>query len=292
MLYRPSVLEGADPPQPLVVRVRRAAHRIFPLSCAIAGILAIWLIAAAVSNESVMPSPFLVVAEMRENWPSLWRETGFTVSGIVFGFLIAVAVAIPLAVASLYIPFFDRTIYPLLVSSQVVPKVALAPLFVVWFGYGLTTILVMACIIAFFPILVDALHGLRSVRPLNLSLFRSMRASRLQTLLRLQLPGAIPNIFVGLKLGMAFAVVGALVGEFVGSDRGLGYLIALSEGNLDTVGMMATIAWVTIIGLLLYFMIQGLERWVLGRPARLRAAAVRRATEAGSQAKENEVTAR
>jgi NitT/TauT family transport system permease protein len=168
----------------------------------------------------------------------------------------------------IYSEWFRRSIYPILLTAQVLPKVALAPLFIVWFGFGLLPKVLMTFLISFFPIVIDTLTGLNSVRPESLMLVRSMGGSRWQAFWKIRLPSALPSIFGGFKVAITFAVVGTIVAEFVGSDHGLGYILVLARGNLDTVTVFAAILWLIAIGFLFYFAVEVAERVALrGRGA-------------------------
>src|SRR4029077_12604985 len=166
---------------------------------------------------------------------------------IIIGFGVAVLVGIPAATLMIYSEWFRRSVYPILLTAQVLPKVALAPLFIVWFGFGLLPKVLMTFLISFFPIVIDTLTGLNSVRPESLMLIRSMGGTRWQSFWKIRLPGALPSIFGGFKVAITFAVVGTIVAEFVGSDHGLGYILVLARGNLDTVTVFAAILWLIAI---------------------------------------------
>jgi NitT/TauT family transport system permease protein len=196
----------------------------------------------------------------------LFKHAISTSWAILLGFGIAFAIGIPVATLMVYSASFSRAIYPILITAQVLPKVALAPLFIVWFGFGLIPKVVMTFLIAFFPIVVDTLSGLKSVRPESLMLLRSMGASRWQSFWKVRLPTALPHIFSGLKIAMTFAVVGAIVAEFVASDAGLGYVLVDARANLDMVMVFAAIFWLIALGFLFYFAVEYAERiFVKGR---------------------------
>ena len=153
--------------------------------------------------------------------------------------------------------------YPLLVFSQSVPKIAIAPLFVVWFGFGIIPKVIAAFMLGFFPVVVSTVMGFKSVDPDMLDLARSMKASRLETFLRISLPQALPSIFAGLKVSITLAVVGAVVGEFVGSNSGIGYLLQIANGNFDLPLMFAALTVLSGIGVLLFVAIDGVERMMI-----------------------------
>lgn len=204
-----------------------------------------------------------VVAAMFTQAPTLLPQSWVTVKEVLIGFVVSVVIGIPLAVVIVSFRSLERAIYPLLISSQVVPKIALAPLFIVWFGLGLLPKVIMVFLISFFPVVIATVVGLRSVEIEKLYLARSMGASKLQTLVRFRLPHALPSMFGGIKLAATFAVIGAIVGEFVGSSAGLGYVIQNADANLDTVTLFAGIGYLTVIGVLMFLAVDVAERLML-----------------------------
>lgn len=212
----------------------------------------------------LLPSPYEVVKEIIARWDLLFiRHAVPTIKEIILGFLMSVAVGIPLAVMIVYSPVLNRSIYPLLVASQTVPKSAIAPLFVVWFGFGLLPKVLVAFLISFFPIVIDTVVGLKSISLEMIQMARSMGASPLQMFLKIRFPCALPNIFGGLKVGITLAVVGAIVGEFIGADRGLGYVLIIANGNLDTELLFAGLTVLTLIGVTFFVAIDVLERLLI-----------------------------
>lgn len=232
--------------------------------------LALWEAAVRFFEVPIylVPAPSLIAAKLIAAYPLFLQETLHSVIAIVIGFALAVVVGIPAATLMIYSEWFRRSIYPILLTAQVLPKVALAPLFIVWFGFGLLPKVLMTFLISFFPIVIDTLTGLNSVRPESLMLVRSMGGSRWQAFWKIRLPSALPSIFGGFKVAITFAVVGTIVAEFVGSDHGLGYILVLARGNLDTVTVFAAILWLIAIGFLFYFAVEVAERVALrGRGA-------------------------
>jgi NitT/TauT family transport system permease protein len=212
----------------------------------------------------LLPPPSMIVGKLISSYPQFLEATGHSALAIAVGFALAVIVGIPAATMMIYSQWFRRSIYPLLLTAQVLPKVALAPLFIVWFGFGLLPKVLMTFLISFFPIVIDSLVGLGSVRPESLMLIRSMGGTRWQAFWKVRLPTALPSIFGGLKVAITFAVVGTIVAEFVGSDSGLGYLLVLARGNLDTVTVFAAILWLIVVGFLFYFAVEAAE-WLCVR---------------------------
>jgi len=185
-----------------------------------------------------------------------------------------VVVGVAAAVLMVYSPTAEKTLYPLLLFAQVVPKIAVAPLFVVWLGFGLSPKILIAVLIAFFPVVISSVTGLKSVDPEILDLAATMGANTWKTFVKIRFPGSLPFLFSGLKVAVTLAVTGALVSEFVGANEGLGFVILQANGNLDTPTLFAGLLMLTAIGVLLFVAVELAERWACpGTPA---AAAARR----------------
>lgn len=207
----------------------------------------------------LLPSPVSIARVFVARLPDLLQHGLVTVFEMLAGYALAVAVAVPLAIAITSSRAFDELVMPTMLFFQIVPKVAIAPLFLVWFGVGTTPKVLVAFLISFFPIVIDAVVGLRSMSPEMADLARSMGASRLQVFTRFRLPTSLPYLFSGLKVAATLAIAGTVVGEFVGADRGLGYLLLVTNSNLETPMMFATIAALTVIGFVFYYMVEILE---------------------------------
>jgi len=179
--------------------------------------------------------------------------------GLALGCIIGVLAGILLAEAE----FLGRLLQPYIVASQVVPKLALGPLFIIWFGFGMTSTVVITALICFFPLMENTATGLRQVDPARRELFRMLRANRLQTLLRLKLPAALPVIMAGLRVAVVLALVGAVVGEFIGGRAGLGASIIAAQSVMDSSLMFALFIVITALGMLFYQAALALERVVL-----------------------------
>ncbi len=192
-------------------------------------------------------------------WPHLWA----TVAELVFGLAAGCTIGFGAGVLLAEVPALRRLVMPYVVVSQVVPKLALMPLFIVWFGFGLAPTVVITALICFFPLLENTLTGLARVAPAQLELFRMLGATRWQTLLRLKLPSGLPAVLAGLRVAVVLALVGAVVGEFIGASRGLGALIIAAQGSMDTPLMFAVLVLVSAIGLVLYRCALYLERRLL-----------------------------
>ncbi len=241
---------------------RRAAWRakILP-AIGIILFLVIWEVAVRLLNIAsyLLPPPTEVLVMIVEHFDALLKHSGVTAYEMLLGYFMAIAVAVPLAILTTASRSFDNFITPIILFFQTVPKIALAPLFLVWFGVGTLPKVLVAFLISFFPIIIDTAVGLRSISPEMIDLARSMGASNFQIFTRFRLPTSLPYMFSGLKVGATLAVVGAVVGEFVGADKGLGYMLLVTNSNLQTALMFGVIVALTIQGLLLFYIVQFLE---------------------------------
>ena len=195
--------------------------------------------------------------------PQLLPHATITLVEILAGVALALAVAVPLAVVMFARPSLENALAPFLVASQAVPVFALAPLLVVWLGYGLASKVLMAAVIIFFPITVSLLEGFKSCDPSYRVLFRLMGANFWQTLRRLYWPWAMPYFFAGLRVGVSVATIGAVIGEWVGAQQGLGYLMIQSNARLKTDWVFAAILWLSLMGLALWHLVGWFERHCL-----------------------------
>jgi NitT/TauT family transport system permease protein len=192
----------------------------------------------------------------------LWHS-GITLGEMLAGLALGTVTASTLGYLIAKSPGLERALTPYVVASQAVPIVAVAPLLVIWFGVGLSSKVLICALIVFFPILINTVLGLRSAEPELRDLMRSLRATRWQTLAKLDVPAALPTWLAGLKVGATLAVIGAVVGEFVGADRGLGFLISFGRGQYDTALVFVAVAALVVIALGLYGTVSLLERRLL-----------------------------
>ena len=227
--------------------------------------LAVWEVGVRVFKVPpyLMPPPSSVFQVIVQDFNKLVFHGWVTTYEMLLGYALAVAVAVPLAIAITASQRFDRFVTPQLLFFQVVPKVAIAPLFLVWFGVGTTPKVLVAFLISFFPIVIDAAVGLRSMSSEMRDLARSMGASRWQVFAQFRLPTSLPYLFSGLKVAATLAVAGAVVGEFVGADKGLGYLLLVTNSNMETALMFATIVALTVIGLVFFYAVEFLEQLLI-----------------------------
>jgi len=211
-------------------------------------------------KEYLLPPPSKV-------WSEFWRRHEIVMSGawvttqeILAGYALAVVVSIPLALAVAYSRFMENAVYPVIVFLQIVPKIAIAPLFIIWFGFGFTPKLLLVFLLSFFPIVVSSIAGFKSADRDVMDFARTTGAGSLTMFFKIRLPQALPHIFTGLKVGAALAATAAVVAEFVASDRGLGYLLLQYNGQLDTPMVFATIVVLSLIGLVVYYAVEVVER--------------------------------
>lgn len=217
----------------------------------------------------VMPLPLDVLRALVAEWSGqIWPATWVTFQESFLGYLVAIAVSVPIAVLLTYSSLANRLLYPPLVISTVVPKIAIAPLFIIWFGFGMFPKIVIAFLVAFFAIVVSTAVALNSLDPNMVHLARSMGASRFQTFWKVRLPNALPTFFGGLKVGVTLAVIGAIVGEFVGSGSGLGHLTLLAMGALNLDLVFACIVMMAMVGVVMFLAVGLIEKLtVKGRPS-------------------------
>jgi NitT/TauT family transport system permease protein len=205
-------------------------------------------------SSLVLPTPSAIAAKLVSLvvtgtiWPHLWATLFEIVAGFVFGVIAGLVIG---AMVSL-IPVLERLVYPYLVALQTLPKVAIAPLFIIWFGYGLTSKIVITALVCFFPILVAVIAGFHSTDKDQLDMMKAFGATKWQTLIRLRVPSALVLIFAGLEIAAVLAVIGAIVGEFVGAQVGLGYLVVTLNFGLDVPGVFAVLIVLSAIGLTMH----------------------------------------
>ena len=244
---------------------RRWATLVGPLSL-LAG-LAVWEAAAQFGGlpAFILPAPSAVLARLATGLTEGWllRHTAVTLGEVLAGLALGLVAATALGYLVAKSRLLERVLTPYIVASQAVPIVAIAPLLVLWFGVGLRSKVLICALIVFFPILINTVLGLRSIEPDLRDLLRSLRATRRQTLLTLEVPAALPVWLAGLRVGATLAVVGAVVGEFVGADRGLGFLINFGRGQYDTALVFVAAGTLVGLALALYGAVAVLERRLL-----------------------------
>jgi NitT/TauT family transport system permease protein len=242
----------------------RLASYAYPLGAALA-LFGAWEAFVRIGGISplLLPAPTEVLATVVREFPVLLHMSAITAGEFVLGFALSVLVGLPLGALIVYARPIELAIYPLLVAFQTMPKAAIAPIFVVWLGAGMNSKILIAFTIAFFPIVIDTAIGLRSAAPETIHLVRSMGASAFQVFWYVRFPNALPSIFGGLKVASTLAVVGAIVGEFVSADKGLGYLVLVANGELNTRLVFACVLMLSVLGIIFYFLVEAIERLVV-----------------------------
>lgn len=270
-------MTSAVPPASTVTKtvtttLRAWLARTLPATAALVLLVMLWQAATFVFAipPYTLPSPADVAGVMVERAWELAANGWITLVESVAGLVLSIAVAIPLGIAIVSSPVLERICYPFLVASQAIPKVALAPILVMWFGFGLLPKVLIAFFIAFFPIVVNTVVGMVRTPPEMIHLMRSLGASWLQILWRVQLPSASPYIFAGIKVASAFAVVGAIVGEFIAAGSGLGYLQLVADNNFQVPLLFATLVVLSAMGIALFYLVALVEVLLLPRPLRQR----------------------
>lgn len=221
--------------------------------------------------DYILPPPSAIAAALAATWSTVLRHTAATLVTVLLGFAASVAISLPLAVAIAASRPVAAAIYPLLVVTQSVPKVALAPILVVALGSTALPRIIVTVLVAFFPLVVSSVAGLLATPPELLEMARSCRATRMQALFRIRLPFAIPFVFAGLKVAVALCVVGAVVAEFVGADEGLGYLIQTSMAFFKVPLAFGAVVVLAAMGIVLFALVEAAERllfpWSTGAAA-------------------------
>ncbi len=211
----------------------------------------------------ILPSPIEIVSRLVKEISMLWGHAIATLTEVILGFGLSLLIGIPMAITIVYSRYLANSIYPIIIGIQCLPMVSIAPILVIWFGYGLITKVILACLISFFPVVINAVNGFRSLDKEMHDLGRSLGISEAKIFIYFRLPNALPHLFAGFKVGVTLAVVGAIVGEFVASERGLGYLQLTANARLDTELVFVTIVVLAIVGIVLFLIVHLLERLLM-----------------------------
>lgn len=243
-------------------RIRDGLERSWrPVALLLACFAAWWAVSAfKLVEEYLVPSPGATLRLMVDKWGYIWHHTWVTTYETLIGFALAVLIGVLAAVLMVYSATVERTLYPILLFAQVIPKIAIAPLFVVWLGFGIGPKIVVAVLIAFFPVVISMVAGLKAVDPEMLELSATMGASPLAAFAKIRLPASLPHLFSGLKVAVTLAVTGAVVGEFVGATKGLGYVIIASGQNANTSLAFAAIVLLSLMSIVLFYALVLAER--------------------------------
>ena len=208
----------------------------------------------------ILPPPSSVLVTLWTKWPTIGAAAWYTAQPMLIGYGFAVLIGVALALSFALSRLVESIVYPQIVFLQIIPKIAIAPLFMIWFGYGLTSKVLIVFLLSFFPVVVSAVQAFRSMDPDILDLARVTGASPVRMFFKVQVPHALPTLFTGFKVAEALASTAAVVAEFVSSDRGLGYLLVDYTNRFDTPGVFAAILVLSIMGLMLYAAVEAIER--------------------------------
>lgn len=234
---------------------------------ALVGAAVLWELAVIVFNVPpyILPRPTTLVVKIIEDWPRLTTHIGATAYASAMGLVSGGIAAILLATLMTFVRPLTKLLMPLLVIDQSIPKLALAPLFIIWFGVGLLSKVLISALISFFPILVATLQGLNAIDPRLRDLTKLLSATRWQVFVNIEAPNALRYVFSSLRVAVPLSVIGAVVGEFVQASRGLGYWILISNSRVDTAGVFSGVILLAAISLTYFGLVVGAERFALGR---------------------------
>lgn len=243
--------------------MKRFFENVAPLGL-ILSLLALWeLVARLLNFPYILPSPGAVLLRMIGDGKLLLHHAAVTLEEVLLGFAIAFLLGIAVALLIFHFRSLERAVYPLIIATQNVPVFAIAPILVLWLGYGIMSKVAVAALIIFFPLVVNTVDGLRSTDKNAVDLFRILEASPIQLLLKLRLPHALPFVFSGCKVGVTLAVVGAVIGEWVGAKAGLGFLMIRANAVLKVDLVFAAIVWLSILSIALFGLVSLVERVAL-----------------------------
>lgn len=231
---------------------------------AVGGFLVFWEVMVYVLNVKpfILPPPSTIAVRVVEDLTNgaMARHFPITFLEVALSFVLASVSGLLVGTAIALIPAVEKTVFPLILSIQTVPKVAIAPLFIIWFGFGIQSKVITGALIAFFPILINVVSGLKAVDPKRVLLMRALKATPLQTFTKVRLPNMLPFLFAGLQIGLVFAIIGVIVGEFIGATTGLGVLIVIRQGTIDIAGMFSVLIYLSMMGLVLSAILRRVAR--------------------------------
>jgi ABC-type nitrate/sulfonate/bicarbonate transport system permease component len=243
----------------------RVVRALAPALLLLAALLALWQWYAGQPSidPQLLPTPVAVWKALVSDRTLLWHHTLVTLYETLVGFGAALTIGILLAAVIDFSPWLRRALYPLLVTSQTIPIITLAPLVVLWYGFGLTSKVIVITLVCLFPIVVALADGLRSADPELLKLFRAFGAGRLRIFWSVRLPGALPALFSGIRIAVAYSIIGAIFGEYVAASEGLGFFIQLEFHAFATAAVMATIVVSAALSIFLFLVVAVIERLAL-----------------------------
>ena len=236
----------------------------YPMGSALA-LVATWQVSIYIFSipPYLLPGPYLIIKELFSNSHLLWEHAWVTIYETFLGLGLAVIVAIPISVVVVWSKPIEKTVVPIMVFFQTIPKVAIAPLIMIWFGYGYYSIIFISFLLAYFPIAIQMIAGLQDVEPELLNLVKSMSATPLQSFIKIRIPNSLPYFFSGLKLGVLLAWSGAIMGEFMGSMKGLGFLVIYAGERSNTKLVFADLVILLVLGKVYFSLVEWIEQYVI-----------------------------
>ncbi len=258
----PAVNAGQPSPSTTVGgHVRHALVSVYPAIVLSLVVLVLWESISRIFKlpQFVLPAPSAIGHILLTRQASLSQAMWVTAEEILYGFLLSTVVGVLIAVLIARFERVGRAIYPLMVLFQNVPKIALAPLFILWFGYDLAPKILLIVVMAFFPVALNMLVGLQSADPNLVTLMRTVGASRTEILWRVQIPHSLPSLMSGIKIAITLSVIGAIVGEFAGASAGLGYMIQFASNQMEAALVFAALIQISLLGMFFYYAIEFIE---------------------------------
>lgn len=223
-----------------------------------------WAVNAKILPAFILPGPFNVIRQVYFDFTSVavWSDIVFTMTEIIGGFLAALVCGVTLGAAIALIPILDEILSPYVIALQTIPKIAIAPLLIIWFGFGVESKIVIVALVDLFPILVNSVTGFRSVDPRQLLLMNALDSSGWKIFWKIRMPNALPYLLAGIQIAMVFSIIGAIVGEFLGSTRGLGSQVVVRQSSMDVVGVFSLLVILTVIGVALNSLTKAISKRV------------------------------
>jgi NitT/TauT family transport system permease protein len=248
-----------------MIKVGAWAREHWKVLATFVGVLVVWELAVRGLGVRayILPAPSVVLANLGTRAPTVADAMLYTLQPMLIGYVMAIVIGVGLALVVAFSRTLQAVVYPLIVFLQIVPKIAIAPLFIIWFGYGLVPKVLLVFLLSFFPIVVSAVQAFRSVDPDIMDLARATGANAWRVFWKVQVPHALPLLFTGFKVAAALSSTAAVVAEFVASDRGLGYLLLEYNNNMNTPMAFATIIVLSLMGLILYGIVEVIERFAI-----------------------------
>ncbi|WP_334077475.1 ABC transporter permease [Paenibacillus sanfengchensis] len=247
------------------MKLRRLWNSTWPPLVAVILFLVLWQMATSLFHieEWILPSPSDIAREAAANSSGLWEHTRATLELMILGFAIGTGVGLLVAFVLHYVPFLKSSLYPLIILSQNVPTIALAPLLMIWFGFGILPKIIVITLVCFFPVAVAAMDGLTRTDRVMLDYMRMTGASRGEIFRKLEIPHAVPSMLSGIKIAATYSVMGAVIAEWVGAEKGIGYYMMLQKASFRTDRIFVAIAIIVAVSLAMFTLVALLEKWLV-----------------------------